>query len=340
MWSAGISWSVDGYEVACANRNGEAIGPVRFRADDIAGIHSYIKAYCGKDAVAVVDSTNGLLDGPLKEAGIHVFRADPWVLSERPSNGSVPARELAERGTMPDHGLVELDNDSGTLHRRIREHQDAIRASASTAADLAARGAFVESGPDGSRRVSLTFDDGPNQPYTDGVLNVLAEYEVPATFFCVGLHVESAPATVERIAEAGHSIGNHTWSHPFLPDLGQKDVQFQLDATNKAIAEVTGSAPSTVRTPYGSRTPDSLGWIAERGMTTVLWDIDSRDWAKPGVDAIVRRALADVSDGSVVLMHDGGGDRSQTVAALPRIIESLLNDGYELVTIDRMLAAR
>lgn len=82
-----------------------------------------------------------------------------------------------------------------------------------------------------------------------------------------------------RIAAAGHAIGNHTWAHPFLPDLGRKEVEFQLDATNRTLAEVTGSAPRTVRTPYGSRTPDSLNWIADRDMTTVLWDIDTRDWA-------------------------------------------------------------
>ncbi|MEV7713371.1 polysaccharide deacetylase family protein [Streptomyces sp. NPDC088270] len=305
----------------------------------MAGISRYIKKLCGEGAIVVIESTNGLLDGPLKGAGLRIFRADPWVLSERPTNGSVSAIELAVRATMPNHGLVEL-GDSGTLHHRIQEHEETIRASASTAQDLAARGAFVESCPGGTRRVSLTFDDGPNQPYTDRVLSVLGEYGVPATFFCVGLNAQSDPATVERIAAAGHSIGNHTWSHPFLPDLGRKELEFQLDATNRALAEVTGSAPRTVRTPYGSRTPDSLNWIADRDMTTVLWDIDTQDWANPGVDAIVRSALIGIGDGSVVLMHDGGGDRSQTVSALPSIIESLLNDGFELVTIDHMLAAR
>jgi hypothetical protein len=104
---------------------------------------------------------------------------------------------LALRATMPNHGLVEL-GDSGTLHCRIQEHEDTIRASVSTAQDLAARGAFVESCPSGTRRVSLTFDDGSNQPYTDRVLSVLSEYGVSATFFCVGLHSQSDPDSSGR----------------------------------------------------------------------------------------------------------------------------------------------
>ncbi|WP_242579127.1 polysaccharide deacetylase family protein [Streptomyces sp. MST-110588] len=299
----------------------------------------HIAEQFGDDVVVMVDSTNGLLDGTLRAAGLRVFRLDPWDLPPRSAQGFSEALEMARRGLSGGDGLVETNDDSGTLTGRLDELRAGIAASADVAAELAGRGKFLERGPGVRRQVALTFDDGPTPPYTHRVLDILREYRVPATFFCVGLHAHTDPDSIVRIAEAGHGIGNHTWSHPFLPDLRRDEVLFQLESTNKAIEKVTGAPVEFLRPPYGSRTPESLTWLADQGMTTVLWDRDSCDWAMPGVDSIVDNALDGITNGSVVLMHDGGGDRSQTVAALPRIIEALIEDDYELVTVDRLTAA-
>ncbi|WP_035800555.1 polysaccharide deacetylase family protein [Kitasatospora mediocidica] len=338
MWTAGIAWDGSGYEVACIATDGTTAPTARFRADDVPGLVRHLGAVCGAQVLGVVDSTNGLLDGPLRGAGLRVLRADPWDLPARPVAGSVPALTLARRGQAQDPRLVETDTASGTLKGRDADLARAQQLSAPVADALAREGLFLERGPAGLRQVALTFDDGPSAPYTDRVLDVLREYAVPATFFCVGLHAQAAPAVLTRIADEGHCIGNHTWSHPFLPDLTRDEVLFQVDATTRAIAAVTGEAPTLVRPPYGSQTPDALECLAERGLTTVLWDRDTTDWAQPSADTITANALDGIVNGSVVLMHDGGGDRSQTVAALPVIIEALLAADYRLVTVDRMTA--
>ncbi|WP_221890740.1 polysaccharide deacetylase family protein [Streptomyces sp. WAC01280] len=316
--------------------DGRVLRPAGFAANEVPLLAAYLKKMCGDRVIAVVDSTNGLLDGPLRNAGIRVFRADPWDLPQRPVAGSVPAHALALRGRERAGGLVETDTENGTLKGRFDELDRGVESSAGREAELTRRGYCLTRGDAAAPRVALTFDDGPSEPYTGQVLDVLRDYGVAGTFFCVGLHASTAPGTLARIREEGHAVGNHTWSHPFLPDLTHDEMLFQLDATNKSIAEVTGEAPTLIRPPYGSRTPETLRWTADHDMTTVLWDRDSWDWAVPGPETIVENALDGISNGSIVLMHDGGGDRSQTIAALPVIIESLLTDGFQLVTVDRL----
>jgi peptidoglycan-N-acetylglucosamine deacetylase len=110
----------------------------------------------------------------------------------------------------------------------------------------------------------------------------------------------------------------------------------QVDATNEALAKAAGGENRLVRPPYGARTARMLRWLAGHGMVTALWDVDANDWAQPGADAVVAKVTAEVRPGSVVLMHDSGGDRTQTVAALPRIIEALRSDGYAFVSVDQI----
>jgi peptidoglycan/xylan/chitin deacetylase (PgdA/CDA1 family) len=188
--------------------------------------------------------------------------------------------------------------------------------------------------------VAVTFDDGPNPPYTGQVVEILRRYGVPATFFCIGLNVAGYPDDVVGVQEAGHRVGNHTWSHPFLPDLRPPEVEAQFDRTAEAIGAVATRPPESLlfRPPYGARTAELLSWIsAERpDHTLVLWDVDSYDWAQPGADTIVDNVMRKVQPGSIILMHDGGGDRSQTVAALPRIIEGLMTLGYRFVLLGEL----
>jgi peptidoglycan-N-acetylglucosamine deacetylase len=187
-----------------------------------------------------------------------------------------------------------------------------------------------------ARSVALTFDDGPS-PSTDRILEILDDYQVIATFFCIGVYVSERPEITRRIAEQGHSLGNHTWSHRSLPELTEDQLRYEIDATSQILYEATGSWPSLLRPPYGARNPEVLRALADHGMTSVLWNVDPRDWDCPGADAIVDTTLRDVRDGSIVLLHDGSPEREsreQTVAALPRILEGLLSRGYRFVTAD------
>jgi peptidoglycan-N-acetylglucosamine deacetylase len=186
------------------------------------------------------------------------------------------------------------------------------------------------------RSVALTFDDGPS-PDTDRILEILDRYEVTATFFCIGAHVAENPKLALRVAERGHSIGNHTWSHRVLHELTADEFCYEIDATGQALSGATGRSPSLLRPPYGSRTPAMLRNLADHGLTSVLWDVDPRDWDDPGADAIVDATLRNTRNGSIVLLHDGspeGRSRSQTAEALPSILEGLLDRGYRFVTAD------
>jgi peptidoglycan/xylan/chitin deacetylase (PgdA/CDA1 family) len=335
MLYAGVSWTADGYELAIVHEDGREIVPTTRYAPRRGGELIADLARTGEQLAVVVESTNGTIDGRMMAAGIEVYRADPQLLPERPVFGSVPAAELARTGRRDPRALARLERDRGTqtgledwLAADIDRSADAERA-------LTSAGRCLRHGPRAGGSVALTFDDGPLPPYTNEILRVLARYEVPATFFCIGLNALAHPDEVRRIHEQGHSLGNHTWSHPFLPQLSRPQLAEQLDRTAEQLA-VTAEAPRFFRPPYGSRTPEVLGWLREFDTTTVLWDVAPDDWAMPGAEAISSRVVDETTDGSIILLHDGGGDRSQTVAALPLIIESLLARGFRFVRVDEL----
>ncbi|WP_432161222.1 polysaccharide deacetylase family protein [Streptomyces sp. NRRL F-5630] len=191
--------------------------------------------------------------------------------------------------------------------------------------------------PRAGHALALTFDDGPDPRWTPEVLAVLAAHEVRATFFVCGRQAARHPALLRRITEAGHLIGNHTWDHRRLTGLGRAAVEEQLARTSETVRRATGRAPAWFRAPYGEwdRTVYALG--ARHGMEPLAWNVDTEDWSRPGAAAITRRALAGASPGAVVLCHDGGGDRAQTVAALRRLLPRLRAGGWDLVQPDRRL---
>ena len=184
-----------------------------------------------------------------------------------------------------------------------------------------------------TKYVVLTFDDGPDPVYTPLILDVLAEYDAKATFFEVGRNVVKHPALTKRIHAAGHSVQNHTWTHADLRPLSAASFRQQISSTDQAIRAQTGGTPACLRPPYGAVNSTVTKQAKALGKDLVVWDIDSRDWTKPGTAAIVRRVLAGVHNGSVILMHDGGGNRSQTVAALPTILKTLKARGYGFRTV-------
>jgi peptidoglycan-N-acetylglucosamine deacetylase len=184
-----------------------------------------------------------------------------------------------------------------------------------------------------TKYVVLTFDDGPDVAYTPKILDILAKYDAKATFFEIGRNVVKHPELTKRIHAAGHSVENHTWTHADLRKLSATAFRQEVSSTDQAIRAQLGSTPACLRPPYGGVNPTVRQRARALGKDLVVWTIDSRDWTKPGTTAIVKRVLAGVHSGSVILMHDGGGNRSQTVAALPTILKSLKAQGYGFRTL-------
>jgi len=337
---AGVAWDATGWAVEVLDADGRRAAPARnFGVADTGVMIAFLRDL-GAPTTAVVDSTNGMLDGHLAAAGLDVYRADPPVLPPRPVLGSVPAADLAGAAVRDLSLLTRLRRDHGTLTGRTEENAAGMRASAPQMEALTAAGRCLDSGPRDRPDVALTFDDGPNPPYTGRILDTLARYAVPATFFCIGLNATAYPDEVARTAEERHALGNHTWSHPFLPELTRAEFTAQVERTGEAMATAGGvAAPALFRPPYGSRSPDVARWFGEMDPSVVLWDVDPGDWAMPGADAIARTVLDQTRPGSVILMHDGGGDRFQTAEALPAIIEGLLGRGYRFVRADELVPA-
>ena len=180
------------------------------------------------------------------------------------------------------------------------------------------------------KRVALTFDDGPSS-YTPQVLSILKHHHVKGTFFEIGEQVSTISG---KVLKAGEELANHSYRHESYP--GRSSMR----ATNTRIKSASGFKPCLFRPPGGAYNSRVVGDASALGMTTVLWDVDPRDWSTPGSDAIYSRVVSATRPGSIVLMHDGGGDRSQTVAALPRIIKTLRGRGYRFVTVSKLLHQR
>jgi cellulose synthase/poly-beta-1,6-N-acetylglucosamine synthase-like glycosyltransferase/peptidoglycan/xylan/chitin deacetylase (PgdA/CDA1 family) len=193
--------------------------------------------------------------------------------------------------------------------------------------------------------VVLTFDDGPDPTWTPQVLDVLERHGVPATFFVLGSRVAENPALTRRMHREGHEIGSHTYSHRDVTDLGDLELRLQLSLTQTALAGSAGITTSLFRPPYSSTVQavtdeqrDQLVDIADDGYLVVLSDLDSRDWTRPGVDEIVDNATPAPGEGAIILLHDGGGDRSQTVEALDRLITRLEAQGVTFRTVSDVVA--
>ncbi|MEU3830763.1 polysaccharide deacetylase family protein [Streptomyces sp. NPDC029080] len=338
---AGIAWTGTGYRVEVLDGAGRRVTEPRgWGADRVAELIAWLRELGREHPLAAVfDSTNGLLDGPMTAAGLEVYRADPWLLPPRPRFGSVPAHQLAEQARNTPGALARVTAEGGTLTGRADEYFDGVRRSEPIQAALTAAGRCFEHGRRDTPQIALTFDDGPDPVHTRQILRTLDRYGVRATFFCVGHHVAALPDEVRRIVAAGHEIGNHSWSHPFLPDLTPEELREQLDRTGDAVARVTGEAPVWFRPPYGALTPGVLATLEGHPTTMTLWDVDSRDWARPGPERIAATVLEAAGPGSVVLLHEGAGDRGQTVRALPSIIEGLLERGLEPVTVGELSAS-
>ena len=195
---------------------------------------------------------------------------------------------------------------------------------------------FVRTGGGRGRDVALTFDDGPG-PYTPGVLNVLEQHHVPATFFAIGkMERYFSPSTARELRD-GDVVGDHTETHPAMAQLSAHEQHEQLFEQLARIELLGGPRPRLFRPPYGSFDATTLRELHTLGLLMVLWSVDTGDYLQPGAAAIVHRVLAGAHPGAIFLMHDGGGIRTQTIAALPRIIRALRARGLRPVTVPQLL---
>ncbi|MGI8414220.1 MAG: polysaccharide deacetylase family protein [Solirubrobacteraceae bacterium] len=186
------------------------------------------------------------------------------------------------------------------------------------------------------REIALTFDDGPG-PYTPQVLSILEREAVPATFFEVGVLERYFHASTAEIVTDGYPIGDHTESHAPMSKLSARDQEAQLLKQTSQIGDYGAPFPRLFRPPYGLWNSTTLSLLHTYRMLMVLWTVDTDDYKGPGVGAIVDSVLSGARPGAIILLHDAGGDRSETVQALPRIIDGLRSRGYSLVTVPRLL---
>jgi peptidoglycan-N-acetylglucosamine deacetylase len=196
---------------------------------------------------------------------------------------------------------------------------------------------YVRLGGSRRREVALTFDDGPSR-YTPAILGVLRRMHAPATFFVIGRWARAFPKLVMAEVRAGCEVGDHTENHPPLALLSPIAQAAEIAAAARAIHSDGAPYPVLFRPPYGSFDPSTLQVLRAQRMLMVLWSADTEDYRRLGVAKIVYTALSGARPGEIILMHDGGGDRAQTVAALPRIIARLHQRGFRLVTVSQLLA--
>lgn len=193
--------------------------------------------------------------------------------------------------------------------------------------------------------VALTFDDGPDPAYTPQVLKTLKEYGVKATFFMVGRHAELYPETARHVAEDGHEIGNHTYSHRQLLPLSKEKIEDEIVRCDEALYLTTGKRPTLFRPPRGLLGSSGLEVVKDLRYTLVLWSLSSEDWTEATPHRIARRIVSRVKPGDIILFHDSGdlvrsegGTRSNTARALSLIIPALQKEGYSFVTVTQMMA--
>ncbi|MFE0798692.1 polysaccharide deacetylase family protein [Streptomyces sp. NPDC058812] len=180
------------------------------------------------------------------------------------------------------------------------------------------------------RTMLLTFDDGPDPRYTPDILDTLAKYDVRATFFVCGEMADYNRDLLSRMADEGHVVGNHTWSHPLLTSLGRRRIRSEMERTSEVVEQAYGEPPRWFRAPYGAWNRAAFQLGAELGMEPLAWTVDTLDWTTPGTGTIVDRVEDGAAPGVVVLSHDAGGDRSQSVRALRSYLPELLDSGYHL----------
>jgi peptidoglycan/xylan/chitin deacetylase (PgdA/CDA1 family) len=196
--------------------------------------------------------------------------------------------------------------------------------------------------PTGTKQLALTYDDGPNDPHTRHLLEVLARHNVYATFFLIGRYVQQFPDIVREVVKAGHAVGNHTFTHPLLIFKSEEEIRRELSDCRAALQDAIGYHSNLFRPPFGGRRPTVLRIARELDLASVMWNVTGYDWSAPPAAVIEHKVVKQIRGGDVILLHDGGhrqmsADRSQTVIATDRLIARYKSEGYEFRTVPEMM---
>jgi peptidoglycan/xylan/chitin deacetylase (PgdA/CDA1 family) len=192
------------------------------------------------------------------------------------------------------------------------------------------------SGPNSKKEIALSFDDGPDPIYTPKILNILSKYNVKATFFLVGEQAKLHPQLVQRIIADGHEIGSHTMTHPNANNTPPPTLKSEVMESVTYLQNLTSQEIRFFRPPYGILSPSYFSACSDQGITMILWSVDTVDWERPSFDIIVERVISQIGQGSIILMHDGGGNRQQTVDALDKILCELEQMQLRPVTLSKL----
>jgi peptidoglycan/xylan/chitin deacetylase (PgdA/CDA1 family) len=263
-------------------------------------------------------------------AGATLLLLVVWIVSLASPGGGHKAPPAAVAQTGPTAGAGRSVAARTAANAEQAREADAIQSAL-------AYTAYVTSGSAAKREIALTFDDGPG-PYTPKIVSVLKRHDTPATFFVVGRSVADFGSYVPSELAAGFVLGDHTQDHEEMAALSRKDQTAQLLDQARDIEHYGAPFPHLFRPPYGSFNKTTLSITKKLKMLTILWTIDTNDFAQPGVKKIVSNVLDNARPGAIVLLHDAGGTRTQTIQALPTIIKALRKRGYTLVTVPRLLA--
>ena len=196
--------------------------------------------------------------------------------------------------------------------------------------------------PRDSHQIALTYDDGPNDPHTPRLLEVLAKHNAHATFFLIGRYAQQRPDLVREIIQAGHIVGNHSFTHPLLTFKSEPEIKRELSTCQHALQDAAGDHSNLFRPPFGGRRPAVLRIARGLGLQPIMWNVTGYDWNAPPAAAIERKVSSHIRGGDVILLHDGGhrqmgADRAQTVIATDRLIARYKNAGYHFVTVAKMM---
>ena len=189
------------------------------------------------------------------------------------------------------------------------------------------------SGGGGGKVIYLTFDDGPAVKYTKQILDLLDQYDAKATFFELGENASAHPDLTREVIRRGHAVASHTWDHADMRRLSKTALDHEITTTSATLEKLTGRPITCLRPPYGALNSQARAAIKRHGLDLQLWNIDPQDWNRPGATAIVRTVVGNARPGRVSLMHDGGGNRSQSVAALAQILPQLKAKGYRFESL-------
>ncbi|MGN7117201.1 polysaccharide deacetylase family protein [Lysinibacillus odysseyi] len=228
----------------------------------------------------------------------------------------------------------EIENEKGGITDQVEGKTEQNQKEVSDGQGEKIPDTVTEFDPSG-KYVALTFDDGPHPKGTPAILQTLKEYNVKATFFMMGIQAEKFPDMVKQVADQGHEIGNHTYSHPNARKRTTAEMIEEVNKTNEMIERAAGKKPVLFRPPYGIYTSELLEYTEKNGISTILWSVDSLDWESKNAEAIHQVVKENVTNQSIILLHD---IYTTTAEALPQLIQMLQKEGYQFITVSELLA--